>query len=124
MKQKNKTFQKMLQAIQEFRDARDWAQYHTPKDLAMDVVREASEAMECLLWITNEQAEQDEERKEDIAKELADVLHSLLLLSDKLEIDLEQSFWDKLKEIKKRYPAKEFRSKSTYQFKKEQRKLS
>ena len=124
MKQQNPSFQKMIEAIKEFRDKRNWGQYHTLKDLTMDLVREASEAMECTLWVKEEQVKQDPERKEDIAKELADVLHSLLLLTDKLEIDLEQTFWDKLKELEQRYPADEFKNKSTYKFKKEQRKLS
>lgn len=55
MKQKNQSFQKMIKAIKEFRDKRDWGQYHTLKDLAMDLVIEASEAMECVLWVKEEQ---------------------------------------------------------------------
>ena len=124
MKQKNQSFQKMIKAIKAFRDKRDWGQYHTLKDLTMDLAIEASEAMECVLWVKEEQVKEDSERKEDLAKELADVLHGLLLLTDKLEIDLEQTFWDKLAELEKRYPAEEFKNKSTYKFKKEQRKKS
>jgi NTP pyrophosphatase (non-canonical NTP hydrolase) len=114
-------FSSLLDAVKTFRDDRDWAKYHTPKNLVMDLVREASEAVEICLWQTDEELMKDEERKADIAKELADVLHCLLLLSDLLEIDLEQSFWDKLKELDERYPPEEFSDKSTYLFKKRQR---
>ncbi len=108
----------MLKAVRKFRDARNWKQYHTPKDVLMDLVREATEAMEISLWQTDEQLKQDEERCRDLAKEMADVLHALLILSDVMEVDLAQAFWDKLKEVDERYPAEEFKNKSTYKYKK------
>ncbi len=113
----------MLKAVLKFRDERNWAKYHTPKNLAMNLVREASEALEVCLWQTDEQILSDEERKEDIVKELADVLHCLLLFAHTLDIDIVEAFWSKLKELDKRYPASEFTDHSTYDFKKRQKRL-
>lgn len=113
----------MLKAVLEFRDARDWAQYHTPKDVVMDLVREASEAMEVCLWETNQSLVEDDERRQDLAKEMADVLFSLLILSDAMKIDLAEVFWQKIEEIDQRYPAEEFKGKLTYHHKKKLRSL-
>lgn len=120
---KNDSLSLMLKAVLKFRDERNWAKYHTPKNLAMDLVREASEALEVCLWQTDEQILSDKERKEDIAKELADVLHSLLLFSHTLKIDVAEAFWLKLDELDKRYPASEFIDHLTYDFKKKQKRL-
>ena len=120
---KDNSISSMLKAVLKFRDERSWVQYHTPKNLAMNLVREASEALEVCLWQTDGQILSDEERKEDIAKELADVLHCLLLFSHTLDIDIVKAFWSKLKELDKRYPASEFADHSTYEFKKRQKGL-
>jgi len=120
---KNDSLLSMLKAVLKFRDERNWAQYHTPKNLAMNLVREASEALEVCLWQTDEQLLSDKERKEDIAKELADVLHSLLLFSHILQIDIVESFWLKIDELDKRYPASDFTDHTTYDFKKRQKRL-
>jgi NTP pyrophosphatase (non-canonical NTP hydrolase) len=114
-------FSSMMAAVKKFRDDRNWEQYHTPKNLAMDLVRESSEAVEICLWQTDEELLKDEERKADIAKELADVLHCSLLFSDVLEIDLVRSFWDKLDELDKRYPPDKYTDESTYSYKKKKR---
>ncbi len=121
MSSNNNTFAKMMAGVKKFRDDRNWAQYHTPKNLAMDLVREASEAVEVCLWQTDEELLVDEERKADIAKELADVLHCLLLFSDVLGVDLEQSFWDKLEELDQRYPPEKFIDELTYSYKKQKK---
>ncbi len=113
------SLESMLKAVLKFRDARDWAQYHTPKNVVMDLVREASEAMEICLWEPDSTLLQDEERRQDMAKEMADVLYSLLVLSDTMEVDLAQAFWDKLQELDQRYPAEKFKGKLTYHYKKQ-----
>ncbi|MEA2056762.1 MAG: nucleotide pyrophosphohydrolase [Patescibacteria group bacterium] len=103
MSKKNKAdLKKMRQAVRQLSTDKGWEPFHTPKNTVMDLVREASEAMEHMLWPTNEELKQDEARKEKIALELADVLHSLLLTADSLEIDLVNSFWKKLEIVKNR----------------------
>jgi NTP pyrophosphatase (non-canonical NTP hydrolase) len=92
----------MKQVVLQLSKDKGWAPFHTPKNTVMDLVREASEAMELMTWLTNQEIKQDEVRKEKIALELADVLHSLLLTADSLEIDLVDSFWKKLEIVKNR----------------------
>lgn len=103
MSKKNQAdLDKMKQAVLQLSKDKGWAPFHTPKNTVMDLVREASEAMELMTWLTNQEIKQDEVRKEKIALELADVLHSLLLTADSLEIDLVDSFWKKLEIVKNR----------------------
>ena len=80
------TIQELTKKIIAFRDERDWKQFHNPKDLAISLVLEAGEVMEHFQWKTKEEIEVHiRTHKEDIADELADVLHYLLILSHDLE---------------------------------------
>ena len=89
----------LTKLIEVFVDERDWKQFHDPKDLAISLCLEASEVLEQYQWKTN-----DNINKEAVAKELADVLYWILLMSSKLEIDLDKVFRDKMVENKKKYP--------------------
>jgi len=100
----NDSLSSMTAAIWELQRSRKWENTHTPKNVSMDLVREASEAMEHCIWPENEQILANEKIKHDIALELADVLHATILLSEILHIDLAASFWEKLEELKIRYP--------------------
>lgn len=95
--------QKMIIA---FRDARDWRQFHNPKDLSISISLEAAELLEHFQW------KNDAEIKEYLAKhsqeigyEMADILNYLLLLAHELGIDLVQVTEEKLKITDKKYPA-------------------
>jgi NTP pyrophosphatase (non-canonical NTP hydrolase) len=111
----------MLEVVKKIRKERDWDKYHTPKNMAMDLVRESSEVLEHFIWATNQEIKNDGKRIEKIQAEMADVLHTLLVLADILNIDLSQSFWGKLEEIKDRYPASEIKGKSGYDYKNQTR---
>jgi NTP pyrophosphatase (non-canonical NTP hydrolase) len=82
-----------------FRDARNWAQFHNSKDLALCLSIEAGELLELFLWRKPEEAEQNK-----LAAELADVFYSVLLLARHNNIDLKQALLDKLEENAKKYP--------------------
>ena len=69
----------------EFRDARNWARFHNPKDLAMGLSVEAAELLEVFLWRPHEEAE-----RARVEEELADVFVFVLLLAEKYGIDLER----------------------------------
>ncbi|MBU0618796.1 nucleotide pyrophosphohydrolase [Patescibacteria group bacterium] len=107
----------MLQAVRQTSKERNWEKHHTPKNLAMDLVREASEALEHFVWATNEEIKKDKKRIKKIQDELGDVLHSMLLLADVLKIDLPKSFWQKLEKVKKRYPADKVYGQTGYEYK-------
>jgi NTP pyrophosphatase (non-canonical NTP hydrolase) len=89
-----------------FRDARDWKQFHTPKDLAISIAIEAGELMECFQWKSKEQVEQyiDSDKSFEIEEEMADILVYLLNLSDVLGIDLIKVANKKLDKNEAKYP--------------------
>lgn len=104
---------KLQQRIIEFRDARNWKQFHNPKDLAISLSIEAGELLENFQWKSSEEA--IESRLENIKDELADVVIYAFLLSDALGVDLKQIIFDKIKKNEERYPIeKSFGSKNKY----------
>ncbi|MFJ7640242.1 nucleotide pyrophosphohydrolase [Peribacillus sp. NPDC097225] len=94
--------QGLIKVINEFRDERDWRQYHNPKDLAISISIEAAELLEDFQWINNEQALK--ENKENIHEEIADVLiYSLMLCSD-LGLDVKEIIEEKIVKNGTKYP--------------------
>ncbi len=88
-----------------FRDARDWAQYHNPKDLAVAIAAEAGELMQPFVWKTPEQVADVAAAKHDyLAGEVADVAILLFELADSLGIPLEQAMLAKIERNEQRYP--------------------
>lgn len=85
----------LQQKIIKFRDARNWKQFHTLKDLAISLTLEAGELLENFQWKTSEEAVQD--NFENIKDELADIVIYALLLSHELGIDLEEAIINKMK---------------------------
>ncbi|WP_017914820.1 nucleotide pyrophosphohydrolase [Xanthomonas sacchari] len=78
-----------LQAAQRaFADARDWGQFHSPRNLAAALSVEAAELLEHFQWLDDAQSKQlSAEKKQQVGSEIADVLLYLVQLCDKLEID-------------------------------------
>ncbi len=98
--------QELTRRITAFRDARDWKQFHNPKDLALSLVLEAAEVMEHFQWKSpDEIADYVQSNKEDIAEELADTLYWTLLLAHDLDIDLADAFSRKMAKNDAKYPA-------------------
>jgi dCTP diphosphatase len=101
-----------LQAILAFRDARDWQQFHTPKDLAAALSIEVGELQELFLWRAAEPGAAvaaDDERMPRVREELADCAIYLLLLAHELGVDLPDAITTKLRANEARYPAGEHR---------------
>src|SRR5687767_13139931 len=95
-------------ALRQFADERDWAQFHTPKNLVMALVGEVGELIEHFQWLTPEESAavmNDETSARQIADELADVFIYLLRLSDILGVDLLEAARAKLEANARRYPA-------------------
>ena len=98
-------FEKTLVRIREFRDARDWMQFHNPKDMAIAISVEASELLEHFLWKTPRECEQRVRvRRTEITDEIADIAIYLFELADNLEIDLPRAMRDKMRKNAKKYP--------------------
>jgi NTP pyrophosphatase (non-canonical NTP hydrolase) len=97
--------QKLTKRIIEFRDRRDWKQFHNPKDLALSLVLEATEVLEHFQWKNPEEIKNHLlENKEDVADELADVLYWILLMSHDFEIDIEKALMKKIEKNEAKYP--------------------
>ena len=95
-----------------FRRERDWAQFHTPKELAISLVVESAELLELMQWKQGDELKEHVAAKhQDIADELGDVLHSILLLAADLKIDLAHAFEQKLEKAARRYPVDKARGK-------------
>ncbi len=92
----------LVDKVVEFRDKRNWRQYHNPKDLAISIVLEACELLENFQWKSSERAVQ--EKMENIKEELADIIIYLLLLSYELGIDLEDAVLKKISKNQEKYP--------------------
>ena len=96
----------MLKRIIEFRNKRDWKQFHTPENLAKAINIEAGELLECFQWST------DKFDKDDVKEELADVIIYCLLMSDSLETDIERIVKDKIEKNDKKYPVEKAKGNS------------
>jgi len=96
------------------RDARDWRQFHNPKDIMLSLCLEAAELLEHAQWRNGEDLKNYlSEHKDEVGQELADVLYWVLLLSDDLSIDLEEAFHRKMDLNEQRYPVDKARGRST-----------
>ncbi|TVO53972.1 nucleotide pyrophosphohydrolase [Denitromonas halophila] len=92
-------------ALRAFAEARDWGQFHTPKNLAMALIGEAAEVVEHFQWRTAEaSAALPASDRAEVALELADVLLYLVRLADVLEVDLADAAQRKLAINESRYP--------------------
>jgi NTP pyrophosphatase (non-canonical NTP hydrolase) len=96
-----KDLQKLLLA---FRDERDWAQFHNPKDLALGLSIEASELLEVYLW-----KKADEADVEKVKEELADVFSFALLLAEKYNLDVTEIVTEKIEKNSAKYPVEKAR---------------
>jgi len=102
----------LRRAVAEFVDARDWRQFHNPKNLAMSIAIEAAELMEHFQWLDLPVSGRIGESPRDIGdirEELADVLCYALSLANVLEIDVSTALHEKLVKNNAKYPAERFR---------------
>jgi NTP pyrophosphatase (non-canonical NTP hydrolase) len=101
-------------ALREFARAREWEQFHSPKNLASALSVESAELLEHFQWLTEEQSRNlSPDKRALVAEELADVLLYTLQLADKLGIDPLDAAWKKLKVNEDKYPADRARGRST-----------
>lgn len=100
-----KSIEDLTRKIIAFRDARDWKQFHNPKDSAVGLVLEATEVLEHFQWQNKEEMEEYVKiHKEDIADELADVLYWVILMANDLGIDMSKAVEKKIRKNEKKYP--------------------
>ena len=92
--------------IRAFRDARDWLQFHSPKDLTVAIIAEAGELLQPFVWKSPEDSwERARDQRDAIASEIADVAILLFELTDNLGLNLAEVMNAKLDRNEERYPA-------------------
>jgi len=92
-------------ALRQFAAAREWEQFHSPKNLAAALSVEAAELLEHFQWLTEEQSRNlPSDKQEKVAEELADVLLYLLQIADKLGIDPLDAARRKMQRNAMKYP--------------------
>lgn len=96
------TLKKAITALTQFRDARNWQQFHNTKDLALALSIEAAELNELFLWKTTEEAEKVD--KDRLKEELADVFAYALMLAEKHELDVPEIVLEKVEKNGEKYP--------------------
>jgi dCTP diphosphatase len=104
----------LINKIREFAAARDWGQFHSPKNLTMALSVEAAELMEHFLWLT-----EDESRNLDAATlakvrdEMGDIQIYLANFADKVGVDLIEAAHEKLEKSALNYPVEKARGRAT-----------
>lgn len=105
MADNKKTVTDIQSDIQSFVNERDWDQFHNPKDLAISLSLETAEVLEHFQWKNDaEIANHIDEKRSDVADELADVFYYTLLLANKLDINLSEAFDLKMIKNHTKYP--------------------
>ena len=109
------TLADLRRRVAEIVAARDWEQFHTPKNVSASIAIEAAELLERFQWLTDEQAEaamQDEEKLTAVADEMADVVIYALSLANALNVDVSEAVLGKLERNEERFPATEWRGRA------------
>ena len=97
----------LQQKVIEFRNARDWAQYHNPKDLAISLSLEASELLEVFQWKDSQEVEaikSDPARRRRVKEELGDILIYALNMCHAFGFDPSEVILEKVEINEKKYP--------------------
>ena len=99
--------EELTQHVLAFRDARNWKQFHSPKNLAMGLSVEAAELLELFLWKSPEEVTaylQSDAGKRRTGEEMADIFIYLLYLAEACEVDLPRALTEKLAHNAEKYP--------------------
>ena len=99
------TIPQLNKRIRQFRDDRDWMQFHDPKNMAISLIIEAAELLEHFQWKTKEEVEEYVKNgRDEIKSEMADIAMYLFEMADNLGIDLLEAMEAKLKKNEEKYP--------------------
>ncbi len=105
----------LTQQIAKFIHERDWAKYHSPKNLSMSLAIEAAELMELFQWIDTKKSKSKsylKSKHKEIKDEIADIGIYLLDLCKAIDIDFADSIINKLKQNARKYPARAVKGKT------------
>lgn len=98
-------YEQLRNKIDRFNKDRDWDQFHTPDNMAKSVAIEAAELLECFQWDSNYELE-------DVTDEMADVFVYLIMMADRLNVDLIDIADKKMDKNAQKYPVDKAKGKS------------
>lgn len=99
------TVQQLKDSAAELVRERDWEQFHSPKNMSMNIAIESAELMEKFLWMDGQESYKAVElNRQEIEQELADIVISACMLANMINADIAQIVALKMAEIKKKYP--------------------
>jgi len=104
---KDTSIQDVKNYVKKFCEDRDWNQFHSPKELAIGLITEASEVLEHFRFKSEKEMKaffKDPKKREDIEDEMADVLYFLFRLAQMYDVDLSEAFKRKMAKNEKNYP--------------------
>ena len=101
-------FMDSMAKVNQFRDERNWRQFHNEKDLAISISLEAAELLEIFQWSGSDTV--CETKKGKIREELADVLIYCTLMADVCELDMDEIIQEKMKRNSGKYPVEKARN--------------
>ncbi len=108
-----KSLQALLEKQLAFYREREWEQFHSPKNLVMNLATELGELVEPFRWLTEKQSGAlDKKTSDAVAQEIADVFMTLLHLSHSLGIDPVEASFEKLEAMAEKYPVSKSRGKA------------
>ena len=94
--------QETINQVLQFRDDRNWKQFHNPKDLAISISLEAAELLEVFQWSGADTV--CATKRDKIKEELADILNYCILIADVCELDMDEIVQEKVKRNNEKYP--------------------
>lgn len=105
----DRNFEDIRRDVAAFADERDWAQFHSPRNLLLALIGEVGEVAEIVRWQGDADPAVPKGKEEDWADELADVLTLLVRLADRSGVDLTAAFARKLEKARAKYPVDRFK---------------
>ena len=107
-------YDKIQNEIKTFVDERDWEQFHSPKNLSMALSVEAAELVEIFQWQKQEEYKENEEKVVNAVKdEVADIFYYVVRMCQKMNINLEEAFFEKMEKNRQKHPVDKVKGKST-----------
>ena len=106
---------KLMSTVKKFCNARDWDQFHNPKDLAIGLSTESNELLDLFRFKSEEQMHEmmkDNNKREKISEELSDVFFFLLRFSEMYGFDMEEGLIEKIRKNELKYPVDKAKGKN------------
>lgn len=112
MQDSSTTINDLKDIIKKFIEEREWQQYHSPKNLSMQIAAESAELMELFLWIESKDSISSiEKNREAVEHEIADIAHALICFCIRTNIDLAAAIEKKMALNAQKYPIEKSKGK-------------